>query len=50
MKQSRSSSLFKPTFLVVVGASEKSGSGFQIIKNLQALRFEGEIIPVNPKY
>ncbi len=50
MKQSRLSSLFKPTFLAVVGASEKPGPGLQVIENLQALRFEGEIIPVNPKH
>ena len=50
MKQSRLSSLFKPAFLAVVGASEKPGPGLQVIENLQALRFEGEIIPVNPKY
>lgn len=50
MKQSRLSSLFKPAFLAVVGASEKPGPGSQVIENLQALRFEGEITPVNPKY
>ncbi len=50
MKQLRLSSLFKPAFLAVVGASEKPGPGLQVIENLQALRFEGEIIPVNPKY
>ena len=50
MKQSRLSSLFKPAFLAVVGASEKPGPGLQVIENLRALRFEGEIIPVNPKY
>lgn len=50
MKQSKLSFLFKPAFLAVVGASEKSGPGLQVIENLRALRFEGEIIPVNPKY
>ena len=50
MKQSRLSSLFKPAFLAVVGASEKPGPGLQVIENLRALGFEGDIIPVNPKY
>lgn len=50
MKQSRLSSLFKPAFLAVVGASEKPGPGLQVIENLYKLGFEGKIIPVNPKY
>jgi len=50
MKQSRLSSLFKPALLAVVGASEKPGPGLQVIENLQVLGFEGDIIPVNPKY
>jgi len=50
MKQSRLSFLFKPNFLAVVGASEKLGPGLQVIENLQALGFEGNIIPINPKY
>lgn len=50
MKQSKLSSLFKPAFLAVVGASEKPGPGLQVIENLRALGFEGDIIPVNPKY
>ena len=50
MKQSKLSFLFKPAFLAVVGASEKPGPGLQVIENLRDLRFEGEIIPVNPKY
>ena len=50
MKQSRLSSLFKPAFLAVVGASEKPGPGLQVIENLRVLGFEGDIIPVNPKY
>jgi len=50
MKQSRLSSLFKPVFLVVVGASEKPGPGLQVIENLRVLGFKGKIIPVNPKY
>ena len=50
MKQLKLSSLFKPAFLAVVGASEKPGPGLQVIENLRALGFEGDIIPVNPKY
>lgn len=50
MKQLKLSSLFKPAFLAVVGASEKPGPGLQVIENLRALGFEGRIIPVNPKY
>ncbi|TFG90303.1 MAG: CoA-binding protein, partial [Candidatus Atribacteria bacterium] len=50
MEQSRLSSLFKPAFLAVVGASEKPGPGLQVIENLRVLGFKGKIIPVNPKY
>ncbi|MBA7531602.1 hypothetical protein ES705_23815 [subsurface metagenome] len=50
MKRSKLSSLFKPAFLAVVGASEKVGPGLQVIENLSKLGFEGKIIPVNPKY
>jgi len=50
MKQLRLSSLFKPNFLAVVGASEKLGPGLQVIENLHKLGFKGKIIPVNPKY
>ena len=50
MKPSRLSTLLKPHIIAIVGASEKPGPGLQVIKNLQALRFEGKIIPVNPKY
>jgi len=50
MKQSRLSALLKPRVIAVVGASEKPGPGLQVIKNLRALGFEGNIIPVNPKY
>ena len=50
MKQLKLSSLFKPAFLAVVGASEKPGPGLQVIENLRVLGFKGKIIPVNPKY
>jgi len=50
MKRSKLSSLFKPAFLAVVGASEKVGPGLQVIENLYKLGFKGKIIPVNPKY
>jgi len=50
MKPSRLSTLLKPRVIAVVGASEKPGPGLQVIENLRALEFEGDIIPVNPKY
>jgi len=50
MKELRLSSLLKPNFLAIVGASEKPGPGLQVIENLRVLGFKGKIIPVNPKY
>jgi len=50
MKQAKLSSLFRPNFIAVVGASEKIGPGLQVIENLHKLGFKGKIIPVNPKY
>ncbi len=42
--------LFRPASVAVVGASEKSGPGLQVIENLRTLGYEGDIYPVNPKY
>ncbi|MFW6207204.1 MAG: acetate--CoA ligase family protein [Spirochaetota bacterium] len=42
--------LFRPASIAVVGASEKPGPGLQVIENLRALGYEGDIYPVNPKY
>ncbi len=50
MKQLQLSTILKPSVIAVVGASEKPGPGLQVIENLRALGFEGDIIPVNPKY
>jgi len=50
MTKSALAHLFRPDSIAVVGASEKVGPGRQVIENLRALGFEGEIYPVNPKY
>src|SRR6056297_1416908 len=50
MTYEKLSHLFRPSTIAVVGASEKPGPGLQVIENLQALGFKGEIYPVNPKY
>jgi acetate---CoA ligase (ADP-forming) len=42
--------LFRPATIAVVGASEKPGPGLQVIENLRALGYAGDIYPVNPKY
>jgi len=42
--------LFRPDRLAVIGASAKpEKKGFQILKNILAAGFGGEVIPVNPK-
>ncbi|MFP4268104.1 MAG: acetate--CoA ligase family protein [Spirochaetaceae bacterium] len=43
-------SLFKPKTVAVVGASEKPGPGRQVIENLRQIGYEGEIVPIHPKY
>ena len=44
-------SIFKPTSIAVVGASEKEGSiGRSLMENLRQAEFPGDIYPVNPKY
>ncbi|RKX77621.1 MAG: CoA-binding protein [Spirochaetes bacterium] len=42
--------LFRPGSIAVVGASERSRPGRQVIENLQRLGFVGKIFPVNPRY
>jgi acyl-CoA synthetase (NDP forming) len=42
--------LLKPKAIAVVGASERFGAGALVIENLQALGFQGKIIPINPRY
>jgi acyl-CoA synthetase (NDP forming) len=42
--------LLKPKSIAVVGASEKFGAGSLVIDNLRTLGFQGEIIPINPRY
>ena len=42
--------LLTPRSVAVVGASPTSYVGRVVIENLQALRFEGPIYPVNPRY
>ena len=42
--------LLAPKSIVVVGASEHPGPGRQVLENLQQLRYEGDVYPVNPKY
>ncbi len=42
-------SLFWPSSIAVVGASERSGPGRQVIENLQQLGFGGRILPIHPE-
>jgi CoA binding domain len=42
--------LLKPQTIAVVGASEKFGAGSLVIENLRTLGFQGNIIPINPRY
>ncbi|MBI2881772.1 MAG: acetate--CoA ligase family protein [Candidatus Tectomicrobia bacterium] len=42
--------LLEPCSIAVVGASEAVGPGRNVLGNLQQAGFEGEIVPVNPKY
>jgi acyl-CoA synthetase (NDP forming) len=42
--------LLAPKSIAVVGASSRSGPGLQVLSNLDALGFTGEILPINPKY
>ena len=42
--------LLEPASIAVVGASEHPGPGRQVLENLQQLRYEGDVYPVNPKY
>ncbi|MFC2165731.1 acetate--CoA ligase family protein [Acidobacteriota bacterium] len=43
-------SLLAPDSIAVVGASEKSGPGRQVLENLAQLGYSGAIYPVNPGY
>jgi len=43
-------SLFEPSSIAVVGASDRPGPGRQVIENLEQLGYSGTIIPINPKY
>jgi len=42
--------LLEPQSVAVLGASERTGPGRQVVVNLEYLNFQGTIIPVNPKY
>jgi len=42
--------LLKPKCIAVVGASERFGAGSLVIENLRILGYEGNIIPINPRY
>lgn len=43
--------LFRPRSIAVIGASTREDAiGFRVIRNLRAMGFGGEIIPVNPRY
>lgn len=45
------SSLFHPSAVALIGASERSGSlGHLVLRNLRAGGFDGEVFAVNPKY
>jgi acyl-CoA synthetase (NDP forming) len=42
-------SLLRPKSIAIVGASEKIGPGFNAVKALEFVGYEGEIYLVNPK-
>ena len=43
--------IFKPASIALIGASEKTASiGWDIMRNLLEAGFEGDLIPINPKY
>ena len=44
------SPLLRPQTIAVVGASEKFGAGSLVIDNLRVLGFQGNIVPINPRY
>jgi acyl-CoA synthetase (NDP forming) len=44
------SPLLKPQTIAVVGASEKFGAGSLVIDNLHTLGYQGNIVPINPRY
>ena len=44
------SPLLRPLTIAVVGASEKFGAGSLVIDNLRVLGFQGNIVPINPRY
>jgi acyl-CoA synthetase (NDP forming) len=44
------SPLLRPQTIAVVGASEKFGAGSLVIDNLRTLGFQGNIVPINPRY
>jgi acyl-CoA synthetase (NDP forming) len=44
------SPLLKPQTIAVVGASEKFGAGSLVIDNLRTLGYQGNIVPINPRY
>mgnify|MGYP001549035954 FL=1 len=51
MSQRHLQSLFRPTSIAVIGASERPHSvGAVVMRNLLQGRFSGPIMPVNPKY
>ncbi len=42
--------LFEPTGIALIGASARSGApGYEVLKNIKAGNFKGQICPVNPK-
>lgn len=42
--------LLAPRSIAIIGASPGAGNGFNALKNLQEMRFEGDFWAVNPKY
>jgi acyl-CoA synthetase (NDP forming) len=42
--------LLSPNSIAVVGASEKTGPGRQVLENLAQLGYQGQVYPVNPGY
>jgi acyl-CoA synthetase (NDP forming) len=42
--------LIAPASIAVIGASENTGPGLQVLENLRQLGYGGKIYPVNPRY
>ena len=42
--------LINPRSVAVIGASERPSIGRSVVENLQLMDFDGQVVPINPKY